>query len=260
MISHTQLTDIKNWYTEFVKSFYTHDEDLNSNIKIKNDHTLRVCKEITDIGEYLQLTGEQMQTAEITALLHDVGRFEQLAKYETPVDIFSEDHAQLGVKIINDNNILKHFDEFTQEVIKCAIAHHNKMEIPSALPEEGAFYTRLLRDADKIDIWYVVTEYYKNKGGRKNEYIELGLPDIPEISDEVCSDLLKESIVRTVNLRSLNDMKLLQLGWIYDINFPRTFQIIKERQYLGKIYNTLPHSDVVNKIYRKVEEYLSKKC
>ena len=248
MISNTQLAEIKNWYTEFVESFYTSDEDFNYNVKIKIDHTMRVCKEITDISESLQFSEKEIRLAEVIALLHDVGRFEQLAKYKTSVDIHSEDHALLSVKIIDDNDILKHFDELTSEVIKCAIANHNKMEIPAELSGDCLHYARLLRDADKIDIWYVVTEYYQNKGSKKNEYIELGLPDKPEISDEVCEDLLGGSIVRTVNLQSLNDMKLLQLGWVYDINFQRSFEIIREREYLKKIYAVLPHSDVVNEI------------
>lgn len=259
MVSNTQLTKIKNWYNDFAESFYTSDEDFNDNIKIKIDHTLRVCKEIKDIGESLRLSGEQLQIAEVIALLHDVGRFEQMAKYKTSVDILSEDHARLSVKIINDNDILRYFDDFTREIMKCSIANHNKMEIPAELSDECLLFTRLLRDADKIDIWYVVTEYYKNKGSTKNEYIELGLPDKPEISDEVCRDLLEGSIVRTVNLQSLNDMKLLQLGWVYDINFRRSFQIIREREYIKKIYAVLPHTEVVNKIYEKIGAYLDNK-
>lgn len=254
-----ELEEIKNWYTEYVQSFYTDDTEFNHNLDLKNYHTLRVCKEILDIGESLELNIEQLHTAEVIALLHDVGRFKQLEKYGTSVDIHSENHASLGVKIIRLNDVLSDIGESKIKLILCAIANHNKMEIPDDLHDGCNFFTKLLRDADKLDIWRVCADYYSDKNRVKNDYIELGLPDKPEISDKVCRDLLEGSIVRTVNLQSLNDMKLLQLGWVYDINFPRSFQIIREREYLEKIYNVLPHSDVVNEIYEKVEGYLNKK-
>lgn len=255
-----KLEEIKNWYAEYVQSFYTDDTNFNHNLDIKNYHTLRVCKEILDIGKSLELNIEQLHTAEVIALLHDVGRFKQFEKYGTSVDMHSENHASLGVKIIRLNDVLNGIDKSIIELILCAIANHNKMEIPDDLPGECKFFTKLLRDADKLDIWRVCADYYSDKNKIKNDYIELGLPDNPEISEEVCKDLLEGIFVRTVNLKSLNDFKLLQVGWIYDINFPRSFQIIREREYLDKIYSVLPHTDIVNEIYAKIEAYLEEKC
>lgn len=258
--NNMELDDIKNWYVEYVQSFYTDDTDFNHNLDIKNYHTLRVCKEILDIGRSLELNREQLHTAEVIALLHDVGRFKQFGKYGTSVDIHSENHASLGVKIIRLNDVLNGIGESKIKLILCAIANHNKMEIPANLPDECKFFTKLLRDADKLDIWRVCTDYYLDKNKIKNDYIELGLPDSPEISEEVCKDLLKGNFVQTVNLKSLNDFKLLQMGWIYDINFPRSFQLVREREYLKKIYDVLPHTDIVKKIYARIEAYLDDKC
>ena len=255
-----ELKELKNWYTDYVQSFYTDDTEFNHNLDIKNYHTLRVCKEILDVGTSLKLNSEQLQTAEIIALLHDVGRFKQFEKYKTSVDRHSENHASLGVKVIRINNVLNGIDDNKRELILCAVAHHNKMEMPVDLPEECKFFTKLLRDADKLDIWRVCTDYYADKNKVKNDYIELGLSDSPETSEEVCKDLLKGSYVRTVNLQSLNDFKLLQMGWVYDINFRRSFQIIREREYLQKIYTVLPHTNIVNEIYAKLEAYLDEKC
>jgi hypothetical protein len=65
------------------------------------------------------------------------------------------------------------------------ILYHNRAELPEDETEGCLFFAKLLRDADKLDIWRVVTDYYHNKNGHQNSSIELDLPDIPEISDEV---------------------------------------------------------------------------
>ena len=70
---------------------------------------------------------------------------------------------------------------------------------------------------------------------------------------------MKGKLVQMTDLRTLNDFKLLQLGWVYDLNFPRTFQIVKERRYLEKIRQALPQSSSrVEEIYARARAYLEK--
>ena len=61
------------------------------------------------------------------------------------------------------------------------------------------------------------------------------------------------------DLKTLNDFKLLQLGWVYDLNFRRTFQIVRERRYLEKIRQVLPQSSVrMEEVYDRVNAYLER--
>jgi hypothetical protein len=61
------------------------------------------------------------------------------------------------------------------------------------------------------------------------------------------------------DLETLDDFKLLQLAWVYDLNFPRTFEIVKERKYLEKIRQALPKdSRRVAEIYKHVQDYLER--
>jgi hypothetical protein len=130
------------------------------------------------------------------------------------------------------------------------------MTLPQKDTKECLFFTKLLRDADKLDIWRVVTDYYRQKDGKRNGAIELGLPDTPGISDDVYSDLMEGRVVDFTHLRNLNDLKLLQVGWIYDINFAPTFQSIQERGYLKIIRDALPASEKTRKIFSRVLFYL----
>ena len=116
--------------------------------------------------------------------------------------------------------------------------------------------------SNRIEIWSRESwkDYYSTSNGERNKTLELNLPDCPEISEGVFSDLLAEEIVKAEHLKTLNDFKLLQMGWVYDLNFRRAFQLVHERGYLKMLLNSLPASDMAQKIYTKIEFFLSEKC
>jgi hypothetical protein len=61
-------------------------------------------------------------------------------------------------------------------------------------------------------------------------------------------------------MRTLNDFKLLQLGWIYDLNFPVTVKIIKERQYLEAIRKSLPASEEIDGLMVHLNRFLGRQA
>lgn len=260
MIDQQTLLRLKNWFAEYAGTFKVGDFDYRQNINLKEEHSLRVCSEIIDVGKSLGLSRADLSLAEVMALFHDVGRFEQYTKYRTFLDLVSEDHAALGVKVLKKQNVLEGVDPSTRGLILRVISYHNRAELPEEETEECLFFARLLRDADKLDIWRVVIDHYRNKNGPRNSSIELDLPDVPEISDEVCQDLLAGRIIRATSIKTLNDFKLLQMGWVYDVNFQRTFQIVKERGYIEMILDILPQTDVVLNIYSRIKFYLETSC
>ena len=259
MINQETVSTLKTWFSDYVETFRSGDQERDRNIDLKDEHTRRVCTEILDIGRSLRLNLENLFLAELTALFHDVGRFEQYARYGTFSDHKSEDHAKLGVKILQKYDVLKGLDPSRRELILKVISYHNRVEIPEGETEACVFFAKLLRDADKLDIWRVVTDYYRQVDGPRNGTIELGLPDGPEISDEVCADLKAGRIVRMRSMKTLNDFKLLQMAWIYDVNFPRTFEILRERGYMEMIRDALPQSEKVSEIYATIRSYLEER-
>ena len=250
------VEDLKSWFASYVQTFKLGDANHQRNIALKEEHTRRVCREILDIGEKLGLSDEDLRLAEVIALLHDIGRFEQYARYQTFVDHRSVDHAEFGVRILQENAVLNKFDESTRDLVLRTISYHNRAALPQGETETCLFFTKLLRDADKLDIWRVVTDYYHQNNEERNGAIELNLPDTSGISDDVYKDLMEGRIVDFAHLKNLNDFKLLQLGWIYDINFAPTFQCIQERGYLEKIRDALPKSEEVERVFSVVQSYL----
>jgi len=210
MVTQENITWFKSWFAAYVKTFQSDNPDDQRNIDLKEEHTRGVCKEILDVGNSLNLDNQDLQMAEVIALFHDVGRFEQYARYGTFADAESEDHALLGVKVLHKNSVLKILDQETRDLILRTVSYHNRAKLPEEETEERClFFTKLLRDADKLDIWRVVTDYYRKINSSRNGVIELGLPDSPEISRDVYMDMMVGRTVKTASLKTLNDFKVL---------------------------------------------------
>ena len=71
------------------------------------------------------------------------------------------------------------------------------------------------------------------------------------VEDILCGRLMDYS-----KLRTLNDMKLLQLGWVYDVNFPATLKRIRHRKFLERIVDFLPKTEDIEKISKSIFEYV----
>jgi len=250
------VNDLKGWFSEYMQTFIDGDEDCKRNVLLKADHTERVCREIVELGKALELNPQDIYLAEIMALFHDVGRFEQYIRYRTFVDRKSEDHALIGVTILQDKAVLDGFDNPTQDLILRTIQYHNRAALPQNETEQCLFFSKLLRDADKLDIWKVVTDYYHRENRRRNAAIELGLPDTPGVSEFVYQDIMKQQIVNADHIRNLNDFKVLQMGWIFDINFKPTFRAVQSRGYIEMIQDALPVSIQIQDIAEKVRAHL----
>ncbi len=261
MIDDEKLLLLKTWFDNYVNKFHSANPEYQKNIYLKAEHTKLVCKEILNIGKSLNLTKQDLYLAKIMALFHDIGRFEQYARYNTFSDAKSENHALLGVKILKKTGVLNQFikDDAVCDLIIKVISYHNQAYLSEKETDKCLFFSKLLRDADKLDIWRVVIEYYYRKDRTKNKAVELDLPDIPDISDKVCDALLAEKIAKTDDIKTLNDFKLLQMGWVYDVNFTKTFQIIKQRHYIEKIFKTVPQTEKMLNIYSKIHSYLDRK-
>ncbi|NTW77091.1 MAG: HD domain-containing protein [Syntrophaceae bacterium] len=145
------MNDLQEWFSQYVKSFYCSDPTIQKALVLKEEHTLRVCKEILNIGRQLDLNQNNLRIAEVMALFHDIGRFEQFTRYQTFVDKKSENHGELGVKILQQATVLSVLERDTRELILKAILYHNRLSIPENENHICIFFSKLLRDADPAD-------------------------------------------------------------------------------------------------------------
>ncbi|MDZ7698511.1 MAG: HD domain-containing protein [Deltaproteobacteria bacterium] len=253
------LPGLKKWFDAYTHQFDSQNRVVQKSMDLKRDHTRRVCEAAVDIGHSLRLSAHDLAMAEAAALLHDIGRFEQYRRYRTFSDSRSADHAALGVKVIDDEGVLEPLDSKTAGVIRRVVKYHNRAALPAHADPRCLFSLKLIRDADKVDIWHVVTDYYRTAANGRNPTIELDLPDTPEISDKVHETLMEGRLVQMTDLRTLNDFKMLQMGWVYDLNFPRTFEMVAEKGYLDMLRDALPRGNSrVADVYAKTRAHLKR--
>ena len=99
---------LKKQKIEFRKYFEKFDVK-NENILRKYNHSLKVMDNAIEIAKTLNLSDEMLEIVGVAGLLHDIGRCEQMRKYNTYVDINSIDHAKLGVEILKKNDYIKRY-------------------------------------------------------------------------------------------------------------------------------------------------------
>lgn len=69
----------------------------NDKVRLKIIHTYGVVHAMEEICHRMQLSEEDTELARIIALLHDIGRFEQLKRFDS-FEPTTMDHAAYGVR------------------------------------------------------------------------------------------------------------------------------------------------------------------
>jgi len=191
------------------------------------------------------------------ALLHDVGRFEQFKKYRTYKDSTSEDHSVIGLRIIRQERILEGLDAHERHWIERAVDYHNKMALPAGLDEKTALFSKIIRDTDKLDIYYIAMENFRQYHENPCTFqLEIEFPDEPCCSSEILDAVEHGRLVDYRLLRTMNDVKLLELDWAYDIYFGATLRRIVELGYLKQIIAWLPDTKEVKRATQAVMRYV----
>ena len=240
-------------FISYVKQFDLKDKAILN----KFHHTFRVMEYAMEIATSLKLNEEEIQIAGIIGLLHDIGRFEQAKKYHTFIDKNSINHGEYGVKILFEDGLIRKFintDKY-DKIIRIAILNHNKAEIEKGLTKEEILHAKIIRDADKTDIFYTLTIGDKKVIWEKEDLSN----DI--ITDEIYKEFLEDKVIDYKKRQTSADILVSHFAHVYDFNFERSLQIIRENNYLEKLYNRFifknkETKDRFEKIYELAKEQL----
>jgi hypothetical protein len=255
----SDLQFFKSWFSEFCKSFHLDDEKEQRNITLKEDHTLHVCRNILAVARGESLDTNEMMLAETIALFHDIGRFPQYAQYRTFKDSISVNHGLLGANTLLEKKVLDRIPRREHDIIVDAVKFHNAFTVADIVDDDKLRFLKLIRDADKLDIWRVFIEFYESADEERSDAVGLGLPDDPSYSKEILPLVHNRQIISLTKLRTLNDFKLLQLSWIFDLNFVASFMLLAERDYINRIAATLPQTDEILDTVARVSAYVREK-
>lgn len=214
------------------KNYVANYDTSNIGVALKISHTYRVANLSERIAKSINTN---VDFAWFLGLLHDVGRFEQLTRYGTFKDALSVDHAELGADILfRDNLINKFISEDALKELKntaeIAIRSHNKLKIPENLDTQTLLYTKILRDADKVDIFRVSTEppFSERYSNVKNLSVR------PEVMQCVIEH---RCIPRPITNLKYNELEALIANccMAFELEFTESRKITIQQGYLNKL-------------------------
>ena len=247
------MIEAKKAFKEYVKKYNPEDEK----IKIKIAHIERVAENSKRIAENLNLSQEDIELAELIGLLHDIGRFEQVRLYHTFVDKDSINHGEYGAKVLFEDGLIRKFikDDKFDRIIKLAMINHNRADIEEGLTEREKLHAKIIRDADKADIFTILIS------GDKKAILEKADLSDDKISDEIYREFVEDKRINYKERKTSADILVSHFNYVYDLNFPETRKIIRDNKYIDKLYQRFKFNDAetmkrFNEIYRLSKEYI----
>lgn len=238
--------ELKKFFKDYVYNF-----DMNDSAIIRKFyHSYRVMDLSMLIAKHTEIPEENIEIAEIAGLLHDYARFPQWEKYKTYSDIESIDHGDLAVELLFTNsaitqycNNVKYYDEIFD-----AIKYHNKLSIPEHLSEHNKLLCEIIRDADKLDIFYL---FGVNK--------DLILEDDDNISPEVEQDFYSQKSIDRRKIKNESDKILLDLAMVFDLNFDYSYKHLYDLKLIEKIYEGIENKEKYGKYFDYIIKYIKER-
>ncbi|GAA0204934.1 HD domain-containing protein [Selenomonas dianae] len=253
------LHEMHTWMNGYMRSFRTDDSDVMRGIHLKEIHTGYVTANARALAKYLGCTAHDTALAEIIGLFHDVGRFRQYAVYRTFNDAVSEDHADLGLHVLNEGDFLKRLSPSDADAVCFAIRYHNKKEIAPTEDRRKLFFAKLIRDADKLDIYRVLLPFLTADGAEKAPNF-VPSDAAQEVSPDFIADFAAGGQADYYRLRTHGDRKIVRLLWIYDINFAWTLRRIVARGYVEAFTESIPKQEGIAEGVARMRAYIERRC
>lgn len=245
----------KNAFEEYLDEY---DREADK-IRLKIIHTYGVVDAAREISVRMGLSDEDRELAELIGLLHDIGRFEQLKRFDSFMP-GTMDHAAYGAELLfGEEKMIRRFmeDDSFDELICEAIAKHSDFKLEGVKDERILLHAKLIRDADKLDNCRVkIEEPLETLLGISAEEAGKGF-----ISSKVWESCIKKESVLSADRETDIDYWVSYLAQYYDINFPETYQIIREQNYLRRIADRLHYeekdtSEKVEYLVEQLEKYM----
>ena len=235
-----------------IKEFqmYAKKFDLSEpSIMRKFHHTFRVVEYAKDIARSEGLDEEDVNLAMLCALLHDISRFRQWTMYKTYTDAKSFDHGDASYNILKYRNYIAKYttDPYEQRIILKAVKNHNKYEIEKGLTEKEAYFTKILRDADKLDILCT-------QNNLSTKFI---------LNPLYIKPFHEKRLFKNSGVTGEYELILRQIAFVYDLNFKYSYRLLLTNNIIEKKVELLishcSNIGILEYIGKTVIEYMNER-
>ncbi|MEG1363561.1 MAG: hypothetical protein RSC92_03940 [Clostridia bacterium] len=188
-----------------------------------------------------------MKLKYLIGILHDIGRFKQIKEYDTLWDTDEMNHGEYGYKVLKDGLLYNFIDDkkYNNIILEC-VRCHNKICIDDNLDDYTKLFLKIIRDADKIDIFYVMI----------NE--EIHDVNVDNITDYSYNTIMNEKLIDYKDITTDFELVLVILCYIYDLNYKYSFEQIYINDYINKLINVYKYSDNAKVKLEKIRSKLNK--
>lgn len=237
----TEIQRCLDWFDTYTRDYIGRaSKDILLTVQSKITHTMRVLAHVRAILRETDVRDDLAPTAEVAAILHDVGRFPQLVQSASFDDRTGYNHAEEGENILRNAYVMDSFPEAMRELILTAVRYHNLGVLPDTLTNDERLILIILRDADKLDAIRNVIKYTTPESAY-GKALKTGMVwHDTKVSDEVVKLVLKRQLIPYTSIKWSNDFTLFLCSWIYDLHFPYAYRTLADSGDYDKLLDWLP--------------------
>ncbi len=225
---------------EIFESYLNDYDRADDKVRLKIVHTYGVVGQAECIARRMRLSEEDTALAKLIALLHDLGRFEQLRRFDS-FEPDTMDHAAYGVQVLFEEGMLRKFlpENTWDSIIRTAIAKHSDYCLSGVADARALLHARLIRDADKLDNCRVkLVDATETFLGASPE--EIGTQ---EISPNIYDTVFQNKCILSADRKTAMDYWVSYVAYFFDINFRESMDIIEENDFISRIIRRIPYSN-----------------
>ena len=147
------------------------------------------------------------------------------------------DHAESGADLLFRDGLINEFPvrELTagrMELLETAVRQHNKLTLPEGLNGETKCFCDLIRDADKADIFRIVTELsFEERAGTSKGLLQ----ETEEASDAVMECVLQHRCVPRDIRKTRFDVRVSHCCMAFELVYPESRKIVREQGFLSRL-------------------------
>ena len=235
---------------------YTRDYDPeDTKIALKIAHTYRVADHCEQIARSIGLSDDEVEFAWLSGMLHDIGRFEQVKRYNTFIDSQSVDHAEFGADLLfgEDGFIFDYIDDRSWDpMMEIVIRQHNKYRMDESIEGKTLVFCNILRDADKVDILRVNVETPMEEIYNVTEDVLLE----SGVSEKVMEQVRERHAINRDIMTSPAEHLIGHIALTFELVYPKSHELAKEQGYLFKMFDFPTRNESTRKALAEIRSMI----
>ncbi len=272
LLINEQDKTIKHAMDEFCKYLFETNPfavEIDRNSRSKIIHSLKTVIISQELCKRKNLNSEERRINSIIALLHDIGRFDQIRSYSGTGQYYvKEGHPEKGAHLLfSENMLIRRFlsDDSYDIIIENAIKFHGAKSLPYIPDKEELMFCTIIRDSDILENLlhksrYTKKELMRNLAINEEELQTLGEQDI---SSNVFQSALNHSTVTNSDRKTKIDFLVGYLCLTYGLKYNESLNILKEDGAVPRLFQLIKYTGNTNNkmkmIYKVLDHYINSK-